>query len=96
VRIHAISTGSDNMAIKAWQVSDVIGFWPTKARARISPIDGADMMRVKVKPSVRQPTVWQTPHFDIAIFIGKAPIWQILLNGTQQDLRNRYLGACWV
>jgi hypothetical protein len=41
------------MAIKAGQVSDVIGFWPTKARARISPIDGADMMRVKVKPSVR-------------------------------------------
>jgi hypothetical protein len=51
------------------------------------------MLRVKVKPSVRQPTVWQTPYFDIAIVIGEAPIWQILLNGTQQDLSDSYLSA---
>lgn len=51
-RIRAVAARGDNDFVETRQIGDMIRFGLAKARSRVSPVDGADELRVEGKTSI--------------------------------------------
>jgi len=64
--IRPISARRDHELVEARQIGDVIRFRPAKARTGVSPVDGADELRVESKPSIFVAPMFLAVQEDLA------------------------------